>query len=185
MTNWNNRYLQGEHGNQSPHRLIVEYSAKISAGRALDLACGLGRHALFLAGLGWQVTAVDSSEVAIRILEEQARVAGVEVDARVADLEMDNFKIAFEEYDLILVTCYLQRDLFPKIRAGLRPGGIALAVIATVDDDPLVKAMNPDFLLQPGELRGEFAGWELLHDREEKAGPGKRRMAEIVARKII
>src|SRR5438067_11196563 len=95
-------------------------------GRALDLACGAGRNALYLATLGWQVTAVDSSAVAISILRERAAglAPGFSVDARVADLEAGGFTIAPASFDLILDFFYLQRDLFPHIREGLPPGGV-------------------------------------------------------------
>jgi tellurite methyltransferase len=184
MLSWNERYRRGEHTGETPHPLIFEYAAKLLPGRALDLACGLGRHALHLAECGWQVTAVDSSQIALEILRERARDRGVNVEARLADLERGEFIIEAGAYDLIVVTCYLQRDLFPAIKAGLRIGGVALLVIAVVDDDPAVKPMNPAFLLQPGELRAQFDGWRLLHDCEGKSGAGRRTMAGIVAESI-
>jgi len=185
MSNWDERYRQGEHTNDQPHRLVVRFASQLRPGRALDVACGPGRHALYLAERGWQVTAVDSSKVAIDILFERTRERNVPVDARLADLELGEFLIESTGYDLIVNCHYLQRDLFPAIKAGVRPGGVVLAVIAMVDDDPSVKPMNPAFLLQPGELRAAFAGWELLHDVEGKAGAGKRAMAEIIARRPL
>jgi SAM-dependent methyltransferase len=182
MSNWDERYRGGEHTGEAPHPLVAEYAAKLPPGRALDVACGLGRHALHLAEHGWQVTAVDSSHVAIEMLRERARERGLNVDARLADLERDEFLIEPDSYDLIVVTCYLQRDLFPSIKAGLRIGGVALIVIALVDDDPAVKPMNPAFLLQPGELRKAFADWTTLRDVERKAA-GRRAMAELVAQR--
>ncbi|MGH9802833.1 MAG: hypothetical protein ACRD82_20905, partial [Blastocatellia bacterium] len=102
-------------------------------------------------------------------------------------LETSEFQIEpannSESYDLIVNCCYLQRDLFPAIKAGVKVGGAVLAVIAMVDDDPAVKPMNPAFLLQPGELRAQFDGWELLHDFEGKQSVGRRAMAEIVAKR--
>ena len=170
MNRWDKRYSRGEHANNQPHPLVVRFASQPEPGRALDIACGTGRHALYLAECGWQVTAVDSSKVAIEILLERARVLGVQVDARVADLELGEFAIELDRYDLIVNCCYLQRDLFPAIKAGVRIGGVVLAVIAIVDDDPNVKPMNPAFLLQPGELRARFESWELLHDLGE---PGR------------
>jgi SAM-dependent methyltransferase len=184
---WDERYLRGEQTGAEPHPLVVRAASLSPPGRALDLACGVGRHALWLAERGWQVTAVDASAVAIEILQRRAKERGVDVGARVADLERGEFVIEPGAYDLIVVTCYLQRDLFPAIRAGVRVGGLVVAVIALVDDDPRVKPMNPAFLLTPGELRAAFAGWELLHDFEGKP-PGqtdKRAMAEIIARRLV
>jgi SAM-dependent methyltransferase len=187
MPDWDERYRQGEHANDEPHPLVVEFASKLKPGRALDVACGVGRHAIWLAERGWQVTAVDSSRVAIEILRQGASEKGLVIDSRIADLERGEFTIEPDSYGLILNCCYLQRDLFPAIKAGVRVGGVAIAVIAMVDDDPGVKPMNPAFLLEPGELRAEFEGWELWRDFEDKREGSERRraMAEIVARRIV
>src|SRR5262245_7068357 len=186
MTDWDERYERGEQINDEPHPLVVEIASKLEPGRALDLACGVGRHAIWLAERGWQVTAVDNSRVGIEILRRRAAAKGLVIDSRIADLERHDFTIEPATYDLIINCRYLQRDLFPAIRAGARVGGIVIAVIAMVDDDPQIKPMNPAFLLKPGELRLNFEGWELTHDFEGKpAGGGSRRaMAEIVALKM-
>lgn len=168
---------------EQPHPLVVEFAGKLNLGRALDVACGVGRHALYLARRGWQVTAVDSSKVAIETLTNRAREFGLQIDARLADLETGEFVIEPGSYDLIVNCCYLQRELFPAIKSGVRVGGAAIAVIAMVDDDPELKEMNPAFLLQPGELRAQFDDWELLHYVEIKPAAGKRAMTEIVARR--
>lgn len=186
MTDWDERYQRGEHTDDEPHRLVVEFASKLEPGRALDLACGAGRHAIWLAGRGWQVTAVDNSRVAIEILRRRAGEKGLAIDSRTADLERRDFIIEPATYDLILNCCYLQRDLFPAIKAGARVGGVVIAVIAMVDDDPHIKPMNPAFLLSPGELSAEFEGWELIREFEGKpAGDEHRRaMAEIIARRL-
>jgi SAM-dependent methyltransferase len=188
MADWNERYSRGEHATLEPNHLLVRVAENLSAGRALDLACGAGRHALLLARLGWRVTALDASSVGIELTKERARESNVEVDARVADLERDEFEIEREAYDLIAVFYYLQRDLWPQIRHGLRAGGTLVAAIHLVDEEPENEPGNPDFLLQPDELRTEFNDWEILHYHEtrltdEDAGEHHRRTAEIVARK--
>jgi len=183
-SDWNERYKRGEHINDEPHHLLVEFASGIPPGRALDLASGPGRNALWLAAHGWHVTAVDSSTVAIEILGRRSTEKGVTVDARLADLERHEFIIQSQSFDLIVVCNYLQRDLFPMIREGTRIGGVVIAVIAMVDDGPNVKPMNPAFVLKPGELRREFEGWELIYDFEGKPSGGhSRATAEIVARR--
>lgn len=186
MSTWDERYRRGEHADNLPHPLVVRFAAQLPPGRALDVACGAGRHALHLAERGWQVTAVDASTVAIELLTRRAQELGVAVNAQVADLERGEFSISSDSYDLIVNCCYLQRDLFPAIKAGVRVGGLVLAVIAMADDDPNVKPMNPAFLLQPGELREVFHGWEWLHCSEGKPpeSPTERAKAEILARRI-
>jgi SAM-dependent methyltransferase len=187
LADWDERYSRGEQIIKEPLPLLVRVADRLKPGRALDLACGTGRHAIFLAERGWRVIAVDASSVGIEIAKALARVREVEVDWRVADLERGEFEIERDAYDLVCVFYYLQRDLFPQIRAGVRAGGIVVAAIHMVDDSPNAKPMNPDFLLQPGELRAEFSGWEILHDYEgHPTEEGhQRRTAEIVARKVI
>jgi len=180
MTTWDERYRRGENVHKDPLPFFVSAVEELEPGRALDVACGAGRHSLYLAERGWRVTAVDQSRVAIDILEGRARERAVVIDARVANLERGQFEIASGAFDLICVTCYLQRDLFPGIRAGVRPGGTVIAAILLVDESPVIKPMNPAFLLKPGDLREEFAGWEVRHYFEGGAG---RAVAEIVARR--
>src|SRR5580692_10932192 len=81
-------------------------------GRALDLACGAGRHAIWLYENGWQVTAVDRDAEAIARL----RADYPAIDARVIDLELFPFPIATGGYDLVVCWLYFQRDLYPIIR---------------------------------------------------------------------
>ncbi|MEX2262399.1 MAG: methyltransferase domain-containing protein [Bryobacteraceae bacterium] len=182
---WEERYRSGENIPKEPLPLVERVAATVPAGRALDLACGAGRHALCLASHGWQVTAVDSSPAAIELLQSAAQARDLTVEGVVADLERGEFVIEPESFDLICDTYYLQRGLFPSIRAGVRRGGLALAVIPMIDDSPGVPPMNPDFLLREGELRGYFEGWELLHDHEGGRGAREhsRRAAELLARR--
>lgn len=188
MADWDERYRQGSHATLEPNPLLARALEGLPAGRALDVACGAGRHALLLARHGWSVVAVDSSRVGIEITRERARECGVEVEARVADLERGEFEIEAEGYDLICDFYYLQRDLWPQVRAGVRRGGRVVAAIHLKDEEGADEGRNPDFLLQPGELRAEFAAWEILHYHETAltdadAGEHHRRTAEIIARK--
>src|SRR6266487_3391407 len=143
MADWNERYKRDQHTTDEPHPLVVHFASRCAAGQALDIACGAGRHAIWLAEHGWKVTAVDNSSVAIDILRQRATAKGVMVDSRVADLERHEFVIGPQSYDLTVVCQYLQRDLFPSIKEGTRIGGVVIAVIAMPDDDPNAKPMNP------------------------------------------
>lgn len=189
MADWNERYKRGEHATQEPSELLIRVLKSLKPGRALDIACGAGRHAICLASHGWDVTAVDSSSVGIALLNERALAKGVIVDTHLADLECGEFQIQSEAYDLICVFYYLQRDLFPKLVDALRQGGTFVGAIHMVDESPDVKPMNPDFLLQPGELREFFRGWQMEHyhetaDLDTDVGDHTRRSAEIIAHKL-
>lgn len=185
MPDWNERYRKGEHANDPPHPVLVEFAASLTPGFALDLACGTGRHTLWIAQHGWRVIAVDNSHVALELLQERARSRGLNVETVLADLERHEFEISPEAYDLIVVCNYLQRDLFGSIREGARVGGMVIAIIAMADDNPNLKPMNPNYLLQPGELRAGFHNWELLHDVEGtwSLDCRGRKIAQLVARK--
>jgi tellurite methyltransferase len=172
---WNRYYAENSQLNLTPATLLVEVADMLPPGSALDLACGAGRNALHLARLGWNVTAVDSSAAAIRLLRE--RSAGLTVDARVADLEAGEFVIEPHTYDLICDFFYLQPTLFPAIREGIRPGGIFAGEIHLADGRP------HRFVLGPGELRDEFAGWKIVYYSESPGSANARPTARILARR--
>jgi SAM-dependent methyltransferase len=116
-------------------------------GRVLDLACGGGRHARFLAGLGLRVLAVDRDPAARDAL---AGIAGVEV--RVADLEGGAWTLEGERFGGIVVTNYLHRPLFPRLVEALAEGGVLIYETFAAGNGRYGRPANPDFLLQPNEL---------------------------------
>jgi len=166
MPDWDERYRRGEHAPKEPTPLLRSAVEHLRPGCALDLACGAGRHSIFLAERAWNVTAVDASRIAIEILQQRATEIGVAIDARVADLELGEFRMEPEVYDLVCVFYYLQRDLFSEIRAGVKTGGTVVAAIHLNDGKAEARPSNPRFLLEPGELREFFRDWEIGHYRE-------------------
>lgn len=167
---WDEHYLDSAKVDFTPEPLLVLAADLLPAGKALDLACGAGRNALYLAGLGWRVTAVDRSPAALRLLRERAALSGG-IDVRRADLNRGEFPILPDSYDLICDSLYLQRDLFESIRNGTRPGGVFAGVILLQQPD-----RDARFRLAPGELRREFESWKILYYSETDA-------ARILARK--
>jgi len=184
LREWEERYRSGEQVFETPVPLVVKIAERLPPGQALDLACGAGRNAIYLAGRGWRVTAVDGSETAIRILRERARSRGVTVDARLADLLRGGFLIAPDAFDLICDSYYLQRDLFPAIKAGVRPGGVVIAIVHLADPH---ETQGTPKRACPGELRTFFEGWRILHDYEGAPGESchKRAVAEIAAQRPV
>ena len=180
---WDEVYQQPENVKLDAAPLLVEIADQLAPGRALDLACGVGRHALYLARLGWNAVAVDSSRTAIDLLRKQCAAETLRVDARLADLETGEFTIEPAAYDLICDFFYLQRGLFQAIRKGVRPGGIFVAEIHLRDDNAIAGPRNPAFVLEPGELRRTFADWKIVF-YSEGLQPGKpRATARIIARR--
>lgn len=159
---WDERYRSGERGGSEPSRIVVEGAALIKPGRALDLAAGAGRNAIYLKQNGWKVTAVDGSEEAIKLVRAQ------KIEGRVLDLEQSALPFADEWFDLVCIVNFLHRPLFAEARRVCRRGGIIAAEIPTTSS-------KKNFSLPPGDLRSMFGDWELLVDREGD-------VAEIVAR---
>jgi tellurite methyltransferase len=177
---WDQRYAHPEGLDFTPAPLLVEVADRLPPGRALDLACGHGRNTIYLATLGWHVTAVDASAAAIRLLRE--RSSGLDVDARVADLVAGEFAIRPASFDLIGDFLYLQRDLFPQLREGVRPGGVFVGAMHLLDRSA-APGRDSALQLRPGELREEFAGWKILFYSEGRE-PGRSRLcARIIARR--
>jgi SAM-dependent methyltransferase len=166
-----------------PDPLVTEIAGGMQPGRALDLACGAGANALWLAECGWSVTAVDRSPAAIEIVRRSTAQRGVRVTALVADLEAGEFTIAPGAWNLILMCRYLQLDLFEPSKLGLAPGG-ALIVIALLNDAVLADSGKRRFRVERGELARSFAdspGWTILHQRE--GFTRNHAVAEIVVRR--
>lgn len=177
LRGWDERYRSNP-ANECVTPLLSHTVSALIPGRALDLACGAGRNALWLAAHGWQVTAADGSSAAIEILKARNPA----IDARVADLENHEFTIGPDSWELIAILYYLQRDLFEPAKRGVVPGGIVIAIAHIPEPaDPQITR----FRLAPGELAAYFHDFEILHQYE---GPSrdpahKRWVAEIVARR--
>ena len=140
---------------------------------------GRGRHALPFARAGIRVFGVDSNFRAVVDAIAQAKREGLALRAWCADLSQHPLPI--ERFDVVLVTRYLQRDLFPAIRRAVAPGGIAVyETFTTKQLDLGVGPRSPDHLLKPGELREAFDGFEILF-YEEVDSP--EAVARIIARR--
>jgi len=187
MPDWDERYRSGEHTTREPSPLLIKAITDLQPGRALDIACGVGRHAIYLAAHGWHVTAVDASRVGIEILQQCASEAALWVHAQVADLEEGEFQIELVAYDLICDFYYLQRDLFSSIRAGVKPGGAFVAAIHLNDGNPEAKPHNPAFLLKSSELKTLFSDWEITYYQEGPSDEGGHHhdTAYLIARKPV
>jgi tellurite methyltransferase len=169
-------------GEREPARFLVENLELLPRGKALDLAMGGGRNAVYLAGQGFEVEGVDISEEAFHQAMDLAGHRGVKIKARVADLER-NYRIQSAAYDVILVFNYLQRDLFPHIINGLKAGGMAVYETFTIDQPQLGHPKNPDYLLRYNELLEHFRPLRVLRYQEGIFDNSAARAA-IIAQKI-
>ncbi len=149
----------------SPKPFVVEIAATLKPGRALDLACGDGRNAIWLADQGWQVTGVDRAP--------SVNHPGIHVVT--ADLEKHEYPIAEAAWDLIVVSYYLQTDLFPAILRGLRSGGVAILIVLLLEPE----SESTRFRLAPGELKKHFAGERILAYWEGRPAPTAHAVAQV------
>ena len=152
-------------------------------GHALDVACGSGRHAVWLAALGLHVLAVDRSATAIAGLSAHPLASAGSIDAQVGDLETGELGIAPDAYDVVVVTHYLHRPLFPQLVAALRPGGVLVYETFTTAQAARGKPTSPEFLLRPGELVELVRPLAILAEREGDFDG--RMVASVVAQRSV
>ena len=189
---WDRKYArEPQPAGTEPTAFLRQAMAHLdSRGRALDLAMGAGRNAVFLAECGFRVTGVDASEVGTSNARRLAEARGVEIDAVAADLA--TYPLGREEWDLITNFYFLDRRLFPRIVEALAPGGTFVLETFSTDHPRLASGYgpkNPDFLLEPNELLSAFADLRILlyQDLVMKLDEGHHRgpagLIRLIARK--
>jgi SAM-dependent methyltransferase len=182
---WDFKYEQGLPSLTEPDPFFISaYERYVGAsfpkaGVALDLAGGLGRHALWLASRNWQVTVVDLSEVAIGKLSQAALDLHVRLELLVQEASEYTFEPAC--FDLIVLFYHLDRNLFPKIVSAIRPGGLLICKMSlrwnsggkstSVGTDPLNR----------NELPSLVPDLHVLHHQERPVND--RGVVEFVGRK--
>jgi tellurite methyltransferase len=152
------------HAAAPPSPFVMEHLALAPPGRAFDVACGAGRHALALARLGRVVEAADSSFARCRDVRAAALAEGLRVDVLCTDLE--RWPLPRQRYAVIVNTLYLDRALFPRLVEALVPGGLLLFETFTAAQLATGHPRNPAFVLEPGELRQLASGMHVVAHRE-------------------
>ncbi len=170
---WDAKYSDGDHLIEKGEAsfMLKRYYDKAPAKRALDVACGTGRNALFLAEHGFVVDALDISPVGLERLQDHAgQISGAgKVNCQVVDL--DDYSPPEASYGLIVVTNYLNRPLIPKLAKALCDGGILVIDTFMADSQNGTRDFNPDYLLRAGELPEYFdSGYEVLAFEDARKG---------------
>ena len=152
----------------TPSKWLVENLDVIPrGGMVLDVACGSGRHAIFLAERGWRVHAVDRDPGVLGPVGQVGRVGLVgEITTECLDLEAGHPTLGDGLYDAVIVFNYLHRPLMPAIVRAMRPGGVLIYETFTVGQAERGRPRNPDFLLRDGELPTLVAPLRVLRARE-------------------
>jgi SAM-dependent methyltransferase len=169
---WNERYSQpGFAYGTEPNDFLRSVAAKIPRGKILSLAEGEGRNATFLASLGCDVTAVDSSEVGLAKAKELARGRGFAVKTVLADLA--SYQIAPDAWNgIVSIFCHLPKTVRQSVHravvSGLKPGGVFVLEAYTPRQLSFGTGgpKSPEFLMSLDELRSELVGLRLLHAAE-------------------
>jgi len=164
-----------------PARFLVENVHLLPRGRALDVAMGSGRNAVFLAGIGYDVEGVDISLEATNRALKAAKKAGLNLRVLVADLE-SGYGFETGAYDLMICFHYLHRPLIPKMKAALRSRGMVVYETYIVDQARFGRPRNPDHLLNHNELLDLFRDFRCLRYHEGVMEP-RRAVAGIIAQK--
>jgi len=167
----------------APSQWLTDHRHLLPAtGDALDLACGSGRNAIWLAEQGFQALAVDRNATALDALSEEAKLRRLSLRTQVVDLEDGPPFLDPDSFDLIVVVHYLHRPLFPGLVRALRPGGVLVYETFTRAQAARGKPTNPAFLLEPGELLTLVRPLQVLARREGEF-EGKM-LASVVATAI-
>ncbi len=193
-TEWDKRYRDAERSaGAEPAEFLREVLHLLPPGRALDLAMGGGRNAIFLAAHGWRVTGIDWSLAALDKAEALARNRGfpvVRADSPVGDArdvtglalvksDLQSCELPAGRFNVVLCFNYLQRSLFPAIESALCPGGALVYQTYTLNQLNFSEGpRNPDYLLRSGELREAFSRLNTVIYRETSEG---RAVASMLA----
>jgi SAM-dependent methyltransferase len=185
---WDKRYRERKpYLIQGANTLLKKYVRFLPKGKALDLAAGEGRNAVFLAEHGFEAEAVDISPIAMNRARKSARARGVTIKAVAADL--DTYPILPAHYDLILNFYFLDRRLIPRIKKGLKKGGMVVFETYTAEQRNLESGGPSElkYLLRPNELLRLFRDFKILFYREGVfREEGKRRaIASLIAQKKV
>jgi len=167
---------------KEPVGFLREHIDLLPQGKALDIAMGEGRNAVFLAKNGFDVDGCDISEIAVKKALDLAKESNVKIHAFVADLE--TYKLPKNTYDVIACFYYLQRDLVPQMKEALKPGGMIIYETYTIENLELgfEGPKNKDYLLKPNELLDLFKGLKIIYYRELVLN-NKKAVASLIAKK--
>jgi tellurite methyltransferase len=171
---------------KEPNPFLKKHIHSLPKGKALDIASGEGRNAIFLAQNGFEVDAVDISEKGLKKAQKLAREGGVKINTLLVDL--DQYQIEKGRYGLIANFYFLRRRLIPKIKKGLKKGGKVIFETYLLEHRTLGTGgpKQAKYFLKPNELLKLFRGFRILFYREGIFWEGgrKKAVASLIAEKV-
>jgi 2-polyprenyl-3-methyl-5-hydroxy-6-metoxy-1,4-benzoquinol methylase len=181
---WDRQHAAGR-ASEEPSRFLREIfeadSWPLPKGRALDIATGKGRHALFLAARGFEVVGIDISPVALEAARRTAQQKSLVINWQEADLE--NIELPKAHYDMVLNFDYLQRSLVGRIKKTLKPGGWVIFETFLIDQRTIGHPKNAAYLLRHNELLELFRDFRVLYYREGRFPQSGSFRAGLLAQK--
>jgi tellurite methyltransferase len=152
-----------------PNERLKNLVSYLEGGSALDLACGLGGNSLLLAKLGYQVQAMDISDVAISYLQEQALQQQLTIYPCLADLtEWGSLHLKKDSFDLVVITYYLDRSIFPFIPSIVKENGYFFMETFYRSQLSENQGVSNQYKLQSNELLSKFGDWKVLFFEENE-----------------
>lgn len=162
---WNQRYREGAYSDRThASPILADWIELVPFGKALDVACGAGRNALFLAAQGFDVDAVDISQEALERAGLSAQQLGLRVNW--IEYDLDDPLTLDSVYQLILVIRYVNLPLIQELTANLVPGGFLICEQHLVTDKDVIGPTNANYRVKPGELRLLSEGLRVHHLEE-------------------
>jgi 2-polyprenyl-3-methyl-5-hydroxy-6-metoxy-1,4-benzoquinol methylase len=183
---WNDRFGKKEFAlGKDPNPFLKKHIRLLPKGKALDIATGEGRNAVFLAQHGFEVDALDISEKGLKKTQKLARERGVKVNTFLVDL--GQYEIEKERYDLIANFYFLKRRLIPRIKKGLKKGGRVIFETYLLEHRKLGTGgpKQAKYFLKPNELLRLFKNFRILFYREGifREGGKMKAVASLIAEK--
>jgi 2-polyprenyl-3-methyl-5-hydroxy-6-metoxy-1,4-benzoquinol methylase len=183
---WDQKYKASQDHNQEKQAalLLQENQHLLSGGKALDLAMGMGQNSIFVAHHGYTVEGVDVSAVAVSHVSEAAKKNNLPIAAFEADLSC--YEIKENYFDLILNFYYLDRDLIPVMKKGLKVGGYIFFETYTREQRQFGRPRNPAYLLDANELLTSFLDHFIVfyYERIERESARPKAIASLIAQKV-
>lgn len=186
QSKWNTRYTENNNTELSPATVLTTCKHLLpSSGKSLDLACGRGANAIYLAKIGMESHAWDISDVAIDHLTQLATQQNLKIHAEVIDVVSE--PPIPESFDIIVISRFLDRNLIPALKQAVRSQGLLLYQTFIQDKVSDAGPNNPDYRLGENELLNLFGDWTIRYYCDEgsigNVSEGFRNQAMLVAQK--
>jgi tellurite methyltransferase len=170
-TKWNRKHTQRitqlEEPSANPR--LENLTAYLTGDTALDLACGLGGNSLFLARKNYQVEAIDISDVAINYIQEKKEEQNLNIYPQVCDLtDLSQHKWKHSPFDLVVITYYLDRSLFPMMKSMIKDNGYFFMETFYQTPQSENQSVSNQYKLQSKELLAEFEDWNVIFFEENE-----------------